>query len=265
MTYLESTEQIAFVPQALASFNYSKRIPKVVWSSIWILLNTDKSPISWSWIDVVTTTWSYIAYFDNKSDWNITGTGIVLASVSTMWWKSCNDILLKNSSKKNKDWIYYINPDWKASFQVYCDMTTAWGGWTLVANFRKTWEPYNAWFTGNILNWENWKLSDNLINLVWKEHFKFEVVWKIEKLYCKNFIFDYSWQTKATDLTICSRKYYENYNWYITNRGWGTWYAISHWNARDFWIRDNGNSWTRIQLDDGNVIFSQYDIKMYIK
>ncbi len=81
---------------------------------------------------------------------------------------SCLDILTNNPSAT--DWVYTIDPsvDW-TSFDVYCDMTTDWGGWTLV------WENNNWWLHTSSAVWTNplssstqwhWKLSDSIINSI---------------------------------------------------------------------------------------------------
>jgi len=141
------------ISQANAATNLTNRFPVVKWDNIWIILDsTINQPINstWTWVDIVNTNTAYKIYLDNSSSWTVSGTWNVLknnlAHIITPRW-SCNSIF-KNWQSKG-DWIYKINPTWTWSFDVYCDMTTDWGGWTRVLDYN--WNIFN-W---NILT-SNW-------------------------------------------------------------------------------------------------------------
>ena len=171
--------------------NYTNRYPYTKWDSIWVILNytwwtnsgyTIYTPIedSWTWIDI-TNTWQTvwkIVIDDNStsSTWvnvnTMSGyvtdvnnvTQIILWTSSSNPWLSCNDIKIQSPSAI--DWIYWVKPDTNPTFQVYCDMTIDWWGWTLIMNLdTNDWnvENYNSaywydtsnyWTITNALTWD---------------------------------------------------------------------------------------------------------------
>ena len=98
------------------------------------------------------------------------------------------------------DGIYSINPDWTWAFDVYCDMRTDWGGWTLVARAL-------AWSWDHRTTGPRWVLADPHQTTVAKlSHADIYNIWKSDwtDLYDTRFTFD----------VFAERFYHQWNNWH---------------------------------------------------
>lgn len=138
--------------------DYSARFPYVYGAQLWIYVNEENTPIQkdigfqWvGWFDVnnlpTTQNFQSILNIDNI----LIGSGSSLISSNPIF--SCKRI--KQNNPQSKDGLYTLllwNNDKKS---VYCDMTTSWGGWTLV--HKTTDNPLDLSGALNTIEWNpNW-------------------------------------------------------------------------------------------------------------
>lgn len=138
-------------PQAYA-INYESRYPRVTGDSLGILTQSGtNTPIQeiesvvWSgYLDIENTNDAYNAHLWENEKINGTGANLSIVKAIIQQWSldavptSCLKLLSSSSSLKNQDGNYeiYSLETWE-KIEVYCDMTTDWGGWTILA---KTWK-----------------------------------------------------------------------------------------------------------------------------
>ncbi|XP_022798563.1 uncharacterized protein LOC111336692 [Stylophora pistillata] len=68
--------------------------------------------------------------------------------------KNCAELYTRGQTISG---VYTIDPDGKGAFNVYCDQTTAGGGWTVIQkrqngsiDFNRTWDDYTKGFDNNV-------------------------------------------------------------------------------------------------------------------
>lgn len=141
-----------------AQANFEERYPKVYGRKLWVLTYNDDSNLDLfntpanqitanaGWLDIVTTPIEYIAHISDASNEKIDGPGTELRAANPK--ASCRRI--KQSWWARDNGIYTISPAW-TEFNVYCDMETAWGWWTLLAR-STSWGT--GWFTIGTSTWD---------------------------------------------------------------------------------------------------------------
>ncbi|XP_056020472.1 ryncolin-1-like, partial [Ostrea edulis] len=77
--------------------------------------------------------------------------GILIITVGQS--RDCEEILKRNSHIRGRDGVYTVCPDKKNPTNVYCDMTTDGGGWTVIqrrfnghTNFQRNWNDCKRGF-----------------------------------------------------------------------------------------------------------------------
>lgn len=145
----DSNQEASFINNAYAEVDYTERYPVVYWKKMWII--TDDS--TWAPIQEISSIIS-AGYFNISNVWSVsytaylsdsevvTGTGGSLLVSNPLW--SCKR--LKETAIAKKDGYYTIYPDGATPIQVYCDMWTDGGGWTLIGRSVSAWTSSNFWY-----------------------------------------------------------------------------------------------------------------------
>ena len=138
--FLENSENIGNISANKSFAENTDKYVKSSGDSLGILLDENTNDIivqsgSLTQIDIENNTENYSIIIDKKiNTWDSDEIKSLLWYRMNQQW-SCYSILLNGNS--NWDWVYTINPTWIdwEEFEVYCDMKTHWGGWTLAARW----------------------------------------------------------------------------------------------------------------------------------
>jgi prepilin-type N-terminal cleavage/methylation domain-containing protein len=205
--------------------------PELVTCDTWYYNNTWTScEQQWSW-DV--TTW----YLFKDTSW------------IEQYPLSCNDLLVQTTWKNIFIWspydgisfndgVYYIKPDINPAFKVYCDMTTDWGGWSLVWKMLKDWSAAldflaNNYNTGDLNNLNitiNASIKTSILNP--SEVRYLPAIWWIVNLWVYYYLQIPSETTKLYEhIDSSSWGIRTKYPFYLTKDAWLTkyWWETSLW------------------------------------
>ncbi|XP_046861575.1 fibrinogen C domain-containing protein 1-like [Xenia sp. Carnegie-2017] len=121
--------------------------------------------------------------------------------------KDCIDV---QNNGKNESGVYQIDPDGQGSFNVYCDMTSYGGGWTVFqrrqdgsVNFYRGWNDYKEGF-GNLSS-EFWLGLDKIYRLTSARRNKLRVDlgdWSGNKAYAEYDYFSVKNESKKYQLSL---------------------------------------------------------------
>lgn len=227
LAFLEEKNKYSnhFITQTFAKKikDYNDRYIYLIWKKLWVIVESWSSlPIQFNntlvsnWLDLYSTTWSYIVLFTSNNSiswtWNILIWLSKYLSNFSEWWldikKTCKEIINSDKKSINNDWYYLINPTWNKIFSTYCDMTTEWWWWTRIS--------YSEWGTYKdaVLDMDLTLLTEMYYRYIRLNNTNQEYAFKFKKL-----------RTKQCDLEF-----------------WSTW-SISIWTQDYIWHVLNLKSW----------------------
>ena len=127
--YYITNENIVYFPQTQAIDKSEKKF-KTLWHKLMIVFDDQNNILQdsfvWDSLDISNTTGETYEVYLNE--W--ISTKLSSDDLKTIAYTSCKDIIDSDPSFAGQDGKYLISPDKKIAFEVYCDMTFDWGGWT---------------------------------------------------------------------------------------------------------------------------------------
>lgn len=264
MWFLENKEELVinsniFINKSY-SINYSERYPFLFWKQLWVFTDSNnialqniasiKSMLPKPFIDISNLSTTYRAHIWTSSfiEWNWTKLQIIKSNLDLGWaTSSCSNLLSKIPNLKNIDWKYLIAPQWTNALEVYCDMTTEWGGWTRYTSYG--WGYYKNNLGKDFLS--NFKELFYAYKRWWVDYYAF----KFTKLWTKQCLVEH-WS--KTDIVTWIRDYIDH----IENKSWWSCARDStSWDANDIeieriidskFVNDPCLTWTLHKIDARN-------------
>ncbi len=255
LAFLENSNSISIslTPDTTTNaISYTSRYPYSKWDAMWIILSWSTTSNSYTPIQDISTIQTSTWFDITNTTVNTWMTAFVSNTVTSTWvnvgwlaWfnsstnkiTSCKWLL---DSWVNSSWTYLINPTWNSSFQVYCDMSTDWGWWTLISKFNSNNSDisWNMLTSSDISN--TWWNSD-----VWNVNWNWKYLLRYSSQNFKEFITNVNWvnMSKTTYSTWWSIfdvslvwTYFNPWTWKTTylsisnhNNAYWTWWAFFYY------------------------------------
>lgn len=225
MTFLETDNQISYINKIYA-IDYTNRKPATIWNGIWILLDTNKNPITWTWIDILATNNNYVVYFKDNN-------------IITWTWKALSTLVYTYKwLKYDPSLVWYWDMETTLSWWSLSDLSWNWNNWTASwwiaiwwVNWNwKTWKAtYFNWTTNYIDLWTFDPSSSNMTISFWL--FKNWFTWITEGIIWKR---DW-WSSDLSD---------HRWAFYIRNANkvlsyWRNWFEVNTNTPTKLWSWNN--------------------------
>ena len=212
LTFLEDPASNAFLQNITYAADMRTLFPKVFGKPLGVLLEQETN-IPLHALSSVQTAW----YYDI-----ITGTGQISAYLSEqkilesgqddlrqlLPQNSCNRLMELGYSKWS--WEYVISPDGVTKVQVYCDMDSDGGGWTMIMRHANpaSWYSWNFWWKVSVWNVSNRDYPYSMGEILFFIPFN-EIMYRNYEPYSKtknDFIFVYDVPMKELELLTNTMK-----------------------------------------------------------
>lgn len=231
--YLETSDYLSLLNQSYAAVDYSNRYVKNLWDKVWVILDINKSPISWvTKVDVATWSTTYNVYFwDND---NINWSWSVL--FSNMYTRRKDLQNNKNLASLDNSLVWYWDFNWTLT-----DKSSKWNSMSWIID-------YSDW-----VNWKAWLFKSSNWDNSTKVQTWYTTLFDISNTFSLNM-----WLKKnSSTATREFRVIWNRYNWNDPN-----WWYITFPTNEYLWLSVGSMSWTHMMSNKKLEVWEWYNISL---